>query len=253
MRKLVILVAGGTGFVGRHVVALLQSQGHRVILHNRTHRAVPTHADVIVNCVGIIREDEQRFKEAHVDLAQWLVRLGKKLNVRQFVQVSALGIDPPRTEYQRTKLQAERIIIGSGLSYAIIRPSMIFGPEDKSINMFRAICRTGFFPLFAEGKVQPVHVDTVARTIIAAIEGRIRDRIVEVGGPETFTYRELAGRIHPGVRVFKMPKLFTSIITSFGVIIRSFPTREQVIMLGHDNTTTDKTVERLAIKNPRLS
>jgi NADH dehydrogenase len=207
---------------------------------------------VIINCVGIIREDNESFKEAHVDLVRWLVRLAKKLKVRQFVQLSALGVEHESTAYQRSKLQAEHIIQASGLPYAIIRPSMIFGPGDRSINMFRSICRTGFYPVLGKGTTQPVSVDTVAAMIAAAADLRIRDRVVELGGPEVFTYAQLADRIHPGVRAFAMPRPLVRLVSLSGVLIRSLPTKEMVMMLRQANVTKDRTVDRLKIKNPRL-
>jgi uncharacterized protein YbjT (DUF2867 family) len=248
MQKKVILIAGGTGFVGKRVVALLEKR-HQVIVYHRGHKAVPTHADVIINLIGIIREDEESFKEAHIEMTQWLVRLGKKLKVRQFVQLSALGVEKQVTNYQKTKYHAEQIVQKSGLPYVIIRPSMIFGSDDKSINRFRSIARTGFFPLFGNGIVQPVSVDTVAAIVAAAAEERIKGRIVEVGGPEVFTQQQLLDRIHPGVRTVRVP---VGPFTFLGAWFKSLPTEEQVTMLRQDNTTKDKTVDRLKIKNPRL-
>jgi len=252
MKQLVILVTGGTGFLGKRVVSLLQKNGHRVIVHHRGVQAIPTHADVIVNLVGVIREDEQTFKEAHVDKVAWVLRLGKKLGVRQFVQVSALGVPYAVTNYQKTKLHAEQLVKESGLHYVIVRPSMMFGKEDKSINMFRTVCRTGFFPLFANGNVQPVSVDVVAQLIVVAVEGKLKNRVVEVAGPEIFTYAQLADRIHPGVRLLKLPRFFITIITLFGSFIHSLPTKEQVVMLGQSIVTKEKTLERLGIKNVTL-
>lgn len=252
MKNMVVLVAGGSGFVGRRVVQLLAERGHRVIIHSRANKVVPTHADVIINLVGIIREDEQSFKEAHVDFTKWLIGLGRKLKVRQFVQMSAIGARPDGTHYHRTKFQAEELVKASGLPYVIVRPSMIFGPEDRSVNRFRGIARTGFFPLLAEGAVQPVSVDTVAHMIVAAAEGRMRDRTVEVGGPEAFTYAQLVDRIHPGVRAFRLPRPLVGMLTFFGEYIPAFPTKEQVAMLSESNTTKDRTAQRLKIRNPRL-
>lgn len=248
----VILVAGGTGFVGKHVVSLLQRKGYQVVIHARSNKAVPTYADIIVNLVGIIREDEQTFQDVHVEFTKWLVGLGKKLKVQQFVQMSALGVERKETNYAKTKFQAEEIVRKSGLPFAIIRPSMIFGPEDKSINTFRKISRTGLFPVMGTGTVQPVSIDTVAAVILAAVERRIRNRVVEIGGPEIFTYKQLADRIHPGVHAFKLPRFIVTLIATIGEWFTALPTPEQVAMLSQSNTTKDKTVERLGIKNPKL-
>ena len=247
----VVLVAGGTGFVGKRVVALLEKKDYRVIVHHRQRKAIPTHADIIVNLVGIIREDDQTYKDAHVDFTAWLVRLGKKPYGRQFVEMCAIGADAKGTAYQRSKAQAEEIVKNSSLPYAIVRPSMIFGADDKSINMFRRVARTGFFPLFANGTTQPVSVDTVAQVVVAAVENRIRNRTVEVGGPEIFTYDQLLDRIHPGGRTFKA-RILTGIATTLGEWFIALPTKEQVTMLSQDNTTKYKTVDSPGIKNPRL-
>jgi uncharacterized protein YbjT (DUF2867 family) len=250
---MIVLVAGGSGFLGREVVSQLEKKGHHVIVHSRGHHTVPTRADAIVNCVGIIRNTlTQDFSDAHIEKTRWLVQLGKKLNIQQFVQVSAIGADLVVTRYQRTKLAGEHIVQKSKLPYAIIRPSVMWGDGDKSINMFRAISRTGFFPLLANGVVQPVHVKTVASLIVAAVERRIRDRVVEVGGPEMFSYRQLVDRIHPGVIVFRLPTCAVWMVTLFGAIIPTLPTPEMVVMLSQNNITKDRTVERLRIKNPRL-
>jgi NADH dehydrogenase len=244
-----ILVAGGTGFVGRHIVSLLKKNGYNVIVYHRGLRSVPTHADMIVNCIGIIREERETFHEAHIDVAKWLTRLGKKLRVKHFVQISAIGVEHESTSYQRTKAAAERIVKSGGLSYTIIRPSIIFGNEDKSINQFRKICRTGFFPLFGNGKVQPVHVDVVAQVAVAAVQGKLNKKTVEVAGPEVFTYAELAERLHPGVRTMKLSRATAKILTSTSGVFTFLPTKDMVTMLRQDNTTRDKTVEKLGIKN----
>jgi uncharacterized protein YbjT (DUF2867 family) len=251
MKQLVILVAGGTGFVGRSVVKALERRGHKVIVHSRSLKAVPTYADVIINLVGIIREDEQSYEDAHINTTKWLVGLGKKLKVQQFVQMSAIGANVEGTPYQKSKAKAEKIVIDSGLPYVIIRPSLIFGPQDKSINAFRGIARTGFFPILTKGTVQPVHVDTVSAMFVAAAERRMKNRTIELGGPEIFTLGQLADRIHPGVRTF--PAGFLAPVASFlGNFFTSMPTAEQVKMLRSANTTKDQTVNKLKIKNPRL-
>ena len=249
---MIILVAGGTGFLGSHVVRALTRAGHTVVVHHRGFRAIPTHADAIVNCVGIIREGPQTFRDAHVEKTRFLLRLGKKYRVRQFVQVSAIGAREDGTPYQRTKFLAEELVRRSGLPFAIVRPSMLFGPGDRSINTFRAIARTGFLPLFANGTVQPVSVDTVASLIAAVVSRRVRDRVVEVGGPEVMTYRELADRIHPGVRSFLLPRPLRAALTFIGRFIPPLPTPDMTRMLAEHNATSDRTVERLGIENPRL-
>ncbi len=250
---MIVLVAGGTGFLGGEVVRELRAQGHRAVVYHRGMRSVPTRAHAIVNCVGIIKEDTETFKEAHVDITRFLLGLGRKLKVKQFVQVSALGVERASTPYQRTKRHAEELVMRSGLPYAIVRPSMMFGRGDRSINAFRKILRTGFFPLLSDAKVQPVSVRTVASLVVACAQRRVRDRVVEVAGPEVFTYETLAQRLHPGAITFRMPAPLTGVVTSLGAVTRSMPTRDMLTMLRQDATTRDRTVERLGIANPALA
>jgi uncharacterized protein YbjT (DUF2867 family) len=253
MKAMVVLVAGGTGFVGRRVAQLLERRGHRVIISNRQQRSVPTHADVVINLVGIIRENvEQSYDEAHLENTQWLVNLGKKLHVRQFVQVSAIGASHLGTPYQRSKAEAERIVSDAEIPFVIVRPSLIFGSDDKSINRMRRIARTGLFPVLANGKMQPVSVDTVAAVIVAAAELRTRRKRIEIGGPEVFTQKELVDRIHPGIRPVALPRFAIRLITLLSCLFTSLPTSEQIYLLNQDIVTKDKTVERLGINNPRL-
>lgn len=249
---MIVLVAGGSGFLGKRVVHFLEKQGHTAIVHHRGFQAVPTYADAIINCVGIIRGTEMDFKEAHVEKTKWLLKLGKKLQIQQFVQVSAIGVDGNGTAYQKTKLRGERLVVKSGLPYAIVRPGMLFGKGDISVNVFRRIAGTGFFPMFSGARLQPVSVDTVARLVVAAAEKRVRNRIAEIGGPEIFTYESFADRIHPGVISFRLPWLLVRLITLLGSIIPAFPTRDMVMMMRQDNVTRDKTVWRLGITNPSL-
>lgn len=252
---MIVLVAGGTGFLGKRVVERLQRRGHHVIIYHRGMRAVPTVADAIVNCVGILRETgSQTFTEAHIEVTKWLLGLGKKLKIKQFVQVSAIGANPHGTAYQRTKAQAEALVEKSGLPYAIIRPSMIFGKEDRSINTFRRICRTGFFPLFANGQVQPVSVDTVSEVISLSIEGHLKKTTVEVAGPEVFTYAQLADHLHPGVTTFLLPKSIIATMTWIGdrIPLSLFPTKDMVRMLRQENITKKNIAEKMKIKNPKV-
>lgn len=249
---MIVLVAGGTGFVGSSVVKILQENGHETIVYHRKFRAVPTHVDAIVNCVGIIKERHQTFREAHVDITKWLVGLGKKLNVKKFVQISALGADVHGVSYQRTKAQAEKIVRESMLPYVILRPSMIFGKGDKSINTFRRIAQTGFFPVLSHAKVQPVHVNIVANVVLASLTGKLHSTTVEVAGPEVLTYEEIADRIHPGVITFTVPDVFVDALTLFSWI-PSVPTKDMVRMLRQDNVATTNVVSTLKLKNQKLS
>src|SRR5881227_3107620 len=158
-----ILVLGGTGFVGRHVVERLVARGHDVVVPTRridraNHLFVlPTvnvvvadinvaadledlvrPASAIINLVGILNEtDGQTFQHAHVDLARNLTAACTAAGVRRLVHMSALNTDPAGpSRYLRSKAEAEVAVTGSGLDWTIFRPSVIFGPEDAFLNLF---------------------------------------------------------------------------------------------------------------------
>jgi uncharacterized protein YbjT (DUF2867 family) len=153
-----VAVAGATGFVGRHVVAELLSQGFgvRALVRNTSKasevfrnvdgrdRLTPVQADSVtaesasrlvegaaacINCIGIIREHHgQRFEALHVRVPELLTQACKQHNVERFVQVSALGADPDgKASYQRTKHAGEGVVRGSGLDWTILRPSLVLG------------------------------------------------------------------------------------------------------------------------------
>jgi len=215
------LVLGGSGFVGRHLVARLVSAGRRVIVPTRQREGarhlilLPTvdvlevdihdeaalarlvrRASVVVNLVGILNERRRgEFERVHVELTRKVVAACGMAKVSRLVHMSALNADPQGpSRYLRTKGEAETIVAGSALAWTIFRPSVIFGREDSFLNLFAKLER--MMPLLPLGspnaKFQPVFVGDVARAFDAAIDDdathRQRDSL---GGPKVYTLRQL--------------------------------------------------------------
>ena len=222
-----VLVTGASGFVGNEVVKELLVQGHAVralvrrgsekklqererveiapgdCLDREALKAAAGGCDAVIHLVGIIREFPGRgitFEQVHVQATRNVVDAAQGAGVRRYLHMSALGARPgPADPYHVTNYRADEYVINSGLTYTIFRPSVIYGPEDRSINLFaRHIRRLAFFPIIGDGtyQLQPVPVWTVARAFALALElPQTENKIYEVGGPEPLTFNEVIDTI----------------------------------------------------------
>jgi NADH dehydrogenase len=151
----------------------------------------------VVNLVGIQTESwRQTFEAVHVAGARAIAKAARESGVKSLVHVSAIGANPTSTSaYFRTKAAAEREILGEFPNCVILRPAVVFGPEDRLFNRLAAMTRLlPFLPLVGRGKTkfQPLYVGDVAAAIATACAERANlDSIYELGGPEVITLRGL--------------------------------------------------------------
>jgi NADH dehydrogenase len=217
-----VLVLGGSGFVGRYVVAQLAAAGHFVIVLTR-HRARAGHllplptvqvvegdpydaptlarhargATAAINLVGVLHERPQAsFERAHVELPRRVVAACRGAGVARMLQMSALGAAPDApSRYLRSKADGEAVVAASGLAWTIFRPSVIFGREDTFLNLFARLARwLPVLPLAGAGaRFQPVYVGDVATCFVRAItdNGTIGERY-SLCGPGVYTLSDLA-------------------------------------------------------------
>jgi NADH dehydrogenase len=219
-----VTVYGGSGFLGRHVVRALARRGYRIraavrrpelanhlqplgrvgqihavqanIRHAGSVAAAARGAHVLVNLVGILFErGRQRFDSVHTVGAEQ-VALAANAHGARVVHVSAIGADENSpSAYARTKAGAERLVLAAQPQAVIMRPSIMFGPEDAFFNRFAAMARISpALPLIGGGKTrfQPVFVGDVAAAIAEAVAGNARGgTIYELGGPEVKTFKQL--------------------------------------------------------------
>jgi NADH dehydrogenase len=222
MKPARIVVLGGTGFVGSHLIPRLASQGlsitvlsrnrerHRELTVLPTVRVVSANvydpnvlaahfkgADAVINLVGILNEsgfDGAGFRRAHVELTRLVIDAMKAAGVSRLLQMSALRAGEGESWYLKTRGEAEAQVKASGLDWTIFRPSVIFGRGDGLFNRFATLLKLSpVLPLArAEARFAPVYVGDVC----AAFERALADRatigqIYELGGPEVVTLREI--------------------------------------------------------------
>ncbi len=215
-----VLVLGGTGFVGSQVCQKLALLPSRITLptrrtENAKHlQSLPTvdvlQADVhdeaalarlvaghdaVVNLIAILHGAEAAFNRVHVELPQKLSRACQAAGVRRVVHVSALGaaLDAP-SMYQRSKARGEQVLQAAALDLTLLRPSVIFGAEDKFLNVFAKLQQ--IFPVIplagADTRFQPVWVDDVAQAIVQCLQDpQTAGQIFDLCGPEVMTLRQL--------------------------------------------------------------
>lgn len=221
-----VLVTGGSGFIGSHIVAKLQKGGHRVIILSRNPararvpisagvevrtgdvrkseglRAAMTGVDVVVNAVQFPNHPVENPRkgytymevDGHGTVRQ--VEAARAAGVKQFIYISGAGTRPGQTSpWFQAKLKAEAAVRESGMAWTIIRPSWVYGPEDRSLNKFVAFARyLPFIPVIGSGRtrVSPVFVEDLA-TLVAGCAGaeKAHGKVYELGGPQELTMDEI--------------------------------------------------------------
>jgi uncharacterized protein YbjT (DUF2867 family) len=263
-----ITVFGGDGFIGRYVCEFLMRSGVRVRVASRDPRnsyfiqplgqvgqfgfvqADITNANsvrravdgtsAVVNLVGVFG---RKMEAVHVDGARNVAEAARKAGTRALVHISAIGADPQSpSNYGRTKGEGELAVRKAFPKATIVRPSLVFGPEDDLTNRFAAMARLRFLPVIAaDRKFQPVYVRDVADAISkAALEPRVHGgKTYEIGGPQVLTMAELNQAIvklsGQDTEIVPVPDVFGSLLSRLGWIPGAPLTRDQWLMLQRDN------------------
>ncbi|THU02796.1 NAD-dependent epimerase/dehydratase family protein [Lampropedia puyangensis] len=268
-----VLVLGGKGFIGRHITAALQQQGHQVVQGVSARHAQSlqpgdvvvdyardTQADVwlprldgvdaVVNAVGVLRDTAQRpMRAVHTDTPAAVFEAARRLQLAHLVQVSSLGISLNTTPYGITKRAAEQALqtqMQAGLSATLVRPSVVFGKGGDSSNLFLNLARLPVCVLPAVAwrtQIQPVHVLELAQSIarILALPQAERPTSLDAVGPQAvplsgFIASLRAQHQRKPALMLKLPDGLTKASAKVGDWVPVTPWGSEALgLLSHDN------------------
>ncbi|MGE0753738.1 MAG: complex I NDUFA9 subunit family protein [Alphaproteobacteria bacterium] len=273
----IISVVGGTGFLGRYVVRQLARRGYPIQVISRhpervlqlkpsgdVGQIVPVAGDIkdigslhdtlersyaVINLAGILYEKgKQNFTAIHAQGAEKLAQAAASLGVTKFIHISALGVDKVSgSNYARTKALGEKAVLAAFPTACILRPSVLFGPEDDFFNQFAHMA--GFspaLPLIGGGRTrfQPVYVADVAKAVAICLQKpQTNGQTYELGGPQIFTFKEVLEYVlrvtHKNRKLVNIPFGMATGMGTLGELLPVPPlTRDQVRLLEHDNVVS---------------
>ncbi|GAB5373872.1 MAG: complex I NDUFA9 subunit family protein [Acuticoccus sp.] len=275
-----VTVFGGSGFIGRYLVRALARDGWRVRVAVRrpdlvgylqpaggvgqikpiyadvqkrdSVRAAVAHADAVVNLVGILAESgKQSFDGVQAQGAAHIAEAAREAGITRLVQMSAIGADAGSgSKYAQTKAAGEEAAFGAVPGAIVLRPSLVFGPEDALFNRFARIAALSpFVPVVGpDSRFQPVYVGDVGAFAAAAVNGAVPEGTVyELGGPDVATFRELLETMlattRQNRRIVAVPFNIAELQAKILSILPKPPlTVDQVELLKHDNVVSEAAV-----------
>ena len=263
-----VTVFGGSGFIGRYVCEMLMKSGARVrvatrqprlayfiqplsqvgqlgvvranILDAKSVARAVDGATAVINLIGVLKG---KFHAVHVTGARHIAEAARDAGASSLVHISAIGADPrSQSAYGRSKGEGEAAVRAAFPAATIVRPSLVFGPEDQLTNRFAGLASLPFLPVIApQRRFQPVYVRDLATAIAkAALDpGQFGGTTFEIGGPQVLTMRELNAAVleasGQSTQLIDMPDFVASSLSRVGWLPGSPLTRDQWLMLQRDN------------------
>ena len=285
----IIAIFGAGGFLGKHLMRQLTNLGYRIkvatrkpylkgylkplgspgqielfktnIFNQDDLSRVLKNCDLVINLVGILYETrKQKFNLIHSQFPYLLSNLCEQLGVKKLVHVSALGVKEKNiSQYMQSKLLGEKNIQKNFKSSVILRPSVVFGPEDKFFNTFASLAQfSPILPLIGGGKTKfaPIYVGDVAQAIVKALElNNSLPKIYELGGPENYSFRQLMEILLSEIKkkrfLIAIPFGFAKFRSYFlQMIPNPLLTPDQVELLKHNNIVSG---DHLTLKDLGIS
>jgi NADH dehydrogenase len=273
-----IAIFGAGGFLGRHLIRQLTKLEYRIKVATRKPylkgylkplgnpgqvelfktnifdsydlSRVLKNCDFVINLVGILYETrKQKFNQIHAQFPDILSKACSDFGIKKIVHISALGVKEGHTsKYMASKLHGEKNIQNNSSKSIILRPSIIFGPEDKFFNTFASLTQfSPFLPLIGGGKTKfaPIYVGDVAKAIVKALEiNNSEIKIYELGGPQDYSFKQLMEIL---LKEIKKKRFFISVPFKvakfqsyfFQMMPRPLLTVDQVELLKYDNIVSE--------------
>ena len=289
----IIAIFGAGGFLGKHLMRQLTKLDYRVKVATRNPylkgylkplgnpgqielfktnifnpediKQVLKNCDLAINLVGILYETrKQKFSQVHVKFPYLLSNLCNEIGVKNLVHISALGVREGHiSKYMQSKLEGEKNIQKVFKPSVILRPSLVFGPEDKFFNAFASIAQfSPALPLIGGGKTKfsPIYVGDVAKAIVKTLKlENSKPKIYELGGPKNYSFKELMEILLEEIKKkrFLIPIPF-SVAKLQSYFLQMMPnpllTSDQVDMLKYNNIVSGEypTLEDLGIRGKTI-
>ena len=274
-----ILVFGGSGQIGRHLIRRLTKNNHMVTavtrnLHQKGYvlktQGNPGYLDVIeenifdeeklnyllknkdicINLIGILFEKRNNtFQNIHVNFPSIISKICKQNNIEQFIHISALGIENAQdSKYARSKLEGEKEIKLNFYKTTILRPSIVYSVDDNFTTQFMTLLnRLPFFPLYYKGetKFTPIHCSELAEIILQIINKNICSEIIECVGPQEMTFNEILQKLLKLIDkkrlLIPVPLIFAKLMAKcFELFPRPLLTSDQLRLLRYSNIASKK-------------
>ena len=286
------LIFGGSGQIGRHLIRKLTVNNIRVTvvtrnIHQKSYkiktqgnagyidiveasifnetkiRELFKNADICINLVGILFEKKfgNTFNNIHCQFPLILAKLCKEYNLKQFIHLSALGInDAVDSDYAKSKLEGEKNIISNFPLASILRPSIVYSVDDKFTTNFMSLLKNlPIFPLYYSGntKFMPIHCSDLVDIIFHVISKNINSNILECVGPETITFKSIIKRLLELIEkrriLISLPLPIANLSAKF---FQLFPnpilTEDQLRLLKYDNIASGKYKTNFEIGVPSI-
>jgi len=274
-----ILIFGGSGQIGRHLIGRLTKQSYLVTVVTRNLHQKGTvlrlggnpgyveiieanifdeeklndlfkDKDICINLVGIISENKKnKFKNIHTYFPTLLSKKCEEFKLKQFIHISALGVDKAKdSKYAESKLAGEKNILENFSKTTILRPSVVYSVDDNfTTNLMTLLSLLPVFPLYYEGKTKfsPIHVSELCEIILEIIEKCIIEKIVECVGPEELSFKEILKKLLFSIGkkriLFNLPLFLAKIIIFFlEKLPKPLITQDQLTLLKYDNVISNE-------------
>lgn len=225
-----VLITGGTGFIGSHLISFLRKRGEEVILFQGDISKIEDvenfqpvqKVEALIHLAAVVNQkDKSIFGKVNVEGTKNIIELGRRLQVGRLIFLSSIRVlsssgDP----YVDSKKEAEKIVVNSGLPYLILRPSMVYGPGDKkNIGFLLKLAKIMPMMPVLNFRMQPIFIDDLIKVIFACL-GVSTNQTINIVGPEIITFTDLLA--HLKVLGFKFYKLNAPRFFSFLIKIFSF-------------------------------